>query len=90
MYSNFCSHIISVINRAKLDKTILRSQVKHKIQEFSIHFSKNLSKARAHLEDELELNNLYNRSEMDNETKLKILSLESKIGHLYIRKAKGM
>ncbi len=45
------------MNRAKLDKTILHHKVKHKIQEFSIHFSKNMSKARAHLEDELELNN---------------------------------
>ncbi len=79
-----------MINRAKLDKIILHSQVKHKIQEFSIHFSINLSKARAYLEDELELNNLYNRSEMDKETKLKIVSLQCKIGHLYIGKAKGM
>ncbi len=80
-----------MINGAKLDKdhssfTSKWEYLKHKIREFSIHFSKNLSKTRAHLEEELtrELNNLCNRSEMDNETKLKILSLQSKIDNLYV------
>lgn len=95
-HSEFCSQIRAMINRAKLDKEHLSftskwEYLKHKIREFSIHFSKNLSKARAQLEEELsrELNNLCNKSDMDDETRLKILSLQSKIDNLYIQKAKG-
>ncbi len=57
-----CKDLISFISKWEY--------LKHKIREFSIQFSINLSKARTKLELELtrELNYLYNKSEMDNET----------------------
>lgn len=53
-----------------------------KIQEFSIQFSKNVARINKRIK-------LCNKSEMDNETKLQILSLQSKIDDLYTQKAKG-
>lgn len=95
-HQNFCSQIKSIINDIALHKDLITfiskwEYLKHKIREFSIQFSKNLSKARAQMELELtrELNNLCNKSEMDNEAKLQILSLQSKIDDLYTQKAKG-
>ncbi len=95
-HKDFCLQIKSLIKNVELCKDLLSfiskwEYLKHKIREFSIQFSKNVSKARTKLELELtrDLNYLCNKSEMDNETKLQILSLQSKIDDLYIQKAKG-
>ena len=95
-HETFCSQIKSIINEVASHKDLISSlskweYLKHKIREFSIQFSKNLSKARTQVELEItrELSSLCNKSEMDNETKLQILALQSKIDELYIQKAKG-
>lgn len=95
-HTNFCSQIKSIINDVASNKDLISfiskwEYLKHKIREFSIQFSKSLSKARTQLELEItrELIYLCNKSEMDNETKLQILFLQSKIDDLYTQKAKG-
>lgn len=95
-HENFCSQIRSIVKDVSSSKDIASfvskwEYLKHQIRDFSIQFSKNLSKARSQLELELtkELNHLCNVSEMDNETKLQIQTLQSKIDELYTQKAKG-
>lgn len=95
-HKNFSSQIKPIIEAIALHKDFISftsrwEYLKYKIRELSVHFSKNLSKARTQLELELTtlLNYLCNKREMDNETKLQILCLQSKNDYLYTQKAKG-